>query len=298
MGLLNPFVIKKWIALLVPAILGVTTYAILTVMYGPIIAIFGYLAALIISLLIGSALLANPFTNMLEGQGILAMNIDSTGIITPFLINVNSPYMVGKLQGRPLADIFDREAVMQIAHPRTRGGFFNFFNRGDKLVGNTGKLNVTTKTTDKGVETIAEERGVHIYLAEPLYNQARFMMFNWPVIIYNNQVKSVLTKDFLSEFEKDTFAEHSILYLNRKLEELSSITRDFARYVVETLKPKGSFLGGSWWIWVIIGIVGVILIAMFGPAILSAIKGPGGNAIANAGTTISGGVQQIVTPRG
>lgn len=287
MGLLNPFVIKKWIALLVPGIMGVMTYAIVNTMFGPLYAIGGYLLVLIVSLLIGSALLSNPFTNMLEGQGILALNIDSTGIITPFLINVNSPYMVGKLQGHQIADIFDREAVMQLAHPRSKGGFFSFFGRGDKI----------TKDATGQPDREAEDRGVHIYLTEAKYNQARFMMFNWPVIIYNNQVKSVLTKDFLSEFEKDTFAEHSILYLNRKLEELSSITRDFARYVVETLKPKGSFLGGSWWVWVLIGIVAIILIALFGPKILEAIKGPGGNAIAGAGNTIAGGIGQIVTPR-
>jgi hypothetical protein len=257
-------------------------------MYGPIVAIFGYLGVLIVSLLIGSALLSNPFTNMLEGQGILCRNIDSTGIITPFLINVNSPYMTGKLQGQPIADIFDREAVLQLAHPRSKGGFFNFFGRGDKI----------TKDVTGLPDREAEDRGVHIYLTEAKYNQARFMMFNWPVIIYNNQVKSVLTKDFLSEFEKDTFAEHSILYLNRKLEELSSITRDFARYVVETLKPKSNMFAGGWWIWVIIGIVGVILIAIFGPSILAAIKGPGSTALASVGDKISGIPGQIVAPRG
>ena len=62
--------------------------------------------------------------------------------------------------------------------------------------------------------------------------------------------------------EKDTFAEHGVLYLNRKMEELTSVVRDFGRHVVETLKPKQSLFKNKWVI-VIIIIFAVILLIIF-----------------------------------
>jgi hypothetical protein len=96
-------------------------------------------------------------------------------------------------------------------------------------------------------------------------------------LLYNEQIGAFITKEFLSNIEKDTFAEHTVLYLNRIMEELTSVMRDFARYVIESLKPKGSIFGSKWF-WIIILIVGLILAGLLAPSLIKSIKGMMGTA--------------------
>lgn len=242
--MINVFKVKKYCALMINSFLSAILMFIGFTYYG----IFGGLGFLFVGVLLGVLLgnifLNNPFTEMLEGKGILTLNIDSTGIIRPFVVAVDSPYIRGFFNKKPVNDVFDRESVNQLATP---------------------------KKAETSLEQL-EDGGVKITLSEKDYNAGRFALFHYPVLIYNSQINNIITKDFLSDQEKSTFAEHGVLYLNRKMEELTSAMLNFGRYVVETLKPKSSIFENKWFWVVLIGAL-VIMGFMFAPAIISAVKG-------------------------
>lgn len=252
----NVFVVKKWSSLLLSSFLGAIGFVVGNIYYG-LWGGFGFFGgALLLSLVIGNALLKNPFSCLLEGKGILAITMDSTGILQPFIFHVMSPFMVAKLNGMPIRDVFDREAVFQMAEPKVSPRF--------AIPDGTGGISIDLSVQD--------------------FNESRFAMFHYPVILYNAQNNSVITKTDLAEMEKTSFAEHGVLYLNRQMEQLTSAIRDFGRYVVETLKPKTDFLKSKWVI-IILVIFVVIMLALFGPSIIETIGGvssSGGDALATA----------------
>lgn len=242
--MINGFKIKKYCALMLNSFISAILMYIGFIYYG-ILGGLGFLfIGLILGLVLGNLFLKNPFTEMIEGKGILTFNIDSTGIIRPFLVAVNSPYIKGIFNKKPINDVFDRESVMQLAIP---------------------VKNLTPAMPTK-------DGGIKIELTEKEYNNGRFSLFHYPVLIYNSQIGNIVTKDFLSNQEKSTFAEHGVLYLNRKMEELTSAMLNFGRYVIESLKPKESIFANKWF-WIIV--VGAVLIlgAMFAPSIINAVKG-------------------------
>lgn len=241
---LNMFVVRKYAGIVASSMLTVMTYSIVTMYYGLLWGVVGLMVGLLVGFLVANKLLSHPFTDLVEGKGILALNLDSTGVIRPFICSLNSPYIQGKIGGKEVNDIFDRESTLQLATPKkVKGGYTE---------------------NDKG--------GITIELDEKKYNAGRFSLFHYPVIIYNQQIDSIITKDMLSDKEKNAFAEHTVLYLNRKVEELTSAVRDFGRHVVENLKPKeGIFSKG--WVWIVIIVLMVILGVMFLPAVMQSFQG-------------------------
>lgn len=263
--MLNPYTVKRWMAVLQATLLGTVGYVVTAYFYGPVYAVGGFAIALLLTLFIGGMLLRSPFTDMLEGKGILVFNMDSTGIITPFIVKINSPFLKGRVQGKEVKDIFDREAVYQLAQPE--------------------------KST-----TAAEIRpdGLHISLTQTAYNEGRFALHTWPVLIYNHQIGSIVTKSFLATKEHEAFAKHGILYLNRKVEDLTSYVRDFARHVIETLKPRGEgWLTSKWGIIIMVAGIGLLLL-LFAPAIMDGISGfigRGTETLSQSTGTASGAVK-------
>jgi len=241
--MINPFIIKKYAALIIVGMFSSIFLLVGTIYYGVPIGIVCMFAGLLTGVIVANLLLKNPFTTMLEGKGILAINLSSTGIMQTFIVKVNPPYIQGKLNGKLVNDVFNRSTVMQLEPPKPANKPAQFLENG----------------------------GIKIELDKDELNSARFGFFQYPCLIWNNQLHSVLTKDFLSDKEKGAFAEHGILYLNRKTEELTSHIRDFGRYIVETLKPKDNFFANKW-VWLIIVVVLIILAALFAPAIINAIK--------------------------
>ncbi len=265
--MINAFVVKKYSSLLLSSFLSTIMFIIGNIYYG-FWGGYGFLGlGLLLALLVGRTLLKNPFSDMLEGKGILTINLDSTGVIRPFICTVNPPYIRGKTGFSKVDDVFDRESIMQMTPP------------------------VRNSTA---VE-IKKDGGINIDLDSSETKNAKFAFLHWPCIIYNEQMKTVLTKDFLSTHEKDTFAEHGVLYLNRKVEELTSVVRDFGRHVVETLKPKSSLFTNKF-VWIFVIILMVILVALFAPAVLKTLGGTFG-AAGGAVSTATGGGSGTIIPR-
>lgn len=268
MFLINAFVMRKWAGLIIPQLLSVVLFVIGDIYYGVWGGVSFFLVALVLGLFLGFILLKNPFSDMVEGRGIMVFDFTSTGVIRPFLVRLQNPFVVGKFNGKFIKDIFNREAVASLAPPVVS------------------KATVSTKSSG----------GLSIDIDEKEYNENRFALFHYPVLIWNSNINSFLTKEWFSELEKTIFAEHTVLYLNRNLEDLTSAVRDFGRHIVDTLKPSESFFSNKW-VWIIIFIAIIVVLAMFAPSILNTLKGVGstvGGAVGTAGGAVAGAP---ITPR-
>jgi len=232
--MLNIFKIKRWAGIFVACFLPAISFYI-GMMYGLLFGIGAFFISSIISIFASSMLLRNPFTQMLEGKGLLTLKIDSTGVIQPFIMSLHQPYVKSILNREKIDDVYDRETVLSTSPPLKMGEV--------KINSETNEIDIKLKTNE--------------------FNRARFQMFQYPTLIYNAQLKSLVTKEFISSREKEAFAEHGILYLNRKMEELTSQIRDFGRYIVEMTKPKTSLLKSKW-IWIIIIGLMVFVAVMLG----------------------------------
>lgn len=240
--MINPFILKKYLALTISAMVPLMCFYISSSYYGLYYGLGFLVLGLILSYIICSMLLKNPFTLMLEGRGFLTLDLSSTGIIIPFITNLNPKekrFIIGRPNNKELEDIFDRNTVLQISEPI--------------------KLKKAMEEKD-GILTIK--------LDKKAYNSARFSMLHYPVLIWNSQLNSLLTKDFLSDNEKSMFAEHTVLYLHQKTKQLIDASTNFGRHVVDLLKPKNEFLK-SGWVWVIIIGALIVIAFMFAPKIVS-----------------------------
>ena len=262
--MLNMWVVRKWGGLMLSSLITVICFYIGTLYYGLMVGIASMVLGLIFGMLMGSLMLNNPFRKMLEGKGIMVFSLDSTGVIRPFIVGIQSPYIKGRFNKKPVNDVFDRSTVLNLATPKEVGK--------------------KAKVTDEG--------GVEIKLSNEDYNKGRFGFFHYPVLFWNDQIKSIITKDFLGDTEKQVFAEHGVLYLNRKMEELTSAVRDFGRHVVELTKPKESFWANKW-VWVIVAVLVGILVFLFAPVLIDAISKVG----ITAGSGYEEAVNNAVTPR-
>lgn len=293
--MLNMFVIRKYAALITASMISVVLFYVGTIYYGLLWGLLFLLIGLLMGVLVGVFMLKDPFRAMLEGQGIITFNMDSSGLLRPFISAFFAPYIKARLDGREIDDIFDRDAVFNLAAP-IQAGRAGFTMLGRKVLINKKKkkeFDEAFKSGDwSGLEKdkdykIVEEKHFALLLTEEEYNKGRFALYHYPAFIWNNQTGTLITKDFLSNLEKDIFSEHPILYLNQKVRELTSAVRDFGRHVVENIKPKGSLMA-NWWVWLIIGIFVIIMAVMFLPAILNTIGGISGPA-ATAVATAKGG---------
>lgn len=253
------FMIKRWGAFLLTGFLPVMFYMIGEMYYGFLWGIGIMMLGLLFAVYIGGVMIRNPFTMMLEGQGLLALNIDSTGVIRPFIVGLDQPFVKGHLDGQKVTDVYDREAVLSLALP-VQGG---------------------NAITIKNPIVQPINKGVILDIGEEAFNRSRFGLYHYPVLIYNAQLKSLLTKDFLSGQEKQAFAEHGVLYLNRKMEELTSIIRDFGRYVVELTKPQTSIFQNKYF-WIIIVVFCIIMLILFGKPLIEGITSTGQAAMGAA----------------
>lgn len=274
----NQFVLKKWAALATCAFLPTIGYNIGYGYYGLIGGLGFFFGGALLGCIMGIVFLKNPFTTMLEGKGLIAMNIDSTGILTPFVMNVNTPYIKGKVRGKTVKDIFNRKSVFSIGTPIVSKY---------PAINDVGKNVVPDKIPEIGDEIEEYKNYLHIRLDKDAYNNSKFGFLHYPLIMYNSQTKSVITKDWLSDKENEVYAEHTVLLLNRKMDELTQVTRDFARHVIESLKPIKKF-AGSWITWLIIVAVVIVLLVLFGPSILQAIRG---DVVSSATGAVSNVVQ-------
>jgi hypothetical protein len=269
---LNEYVLKKWAALLFIGFFTTICYQGVSMYFGPIVGVVGMIFGIAISSFIANLMLRNPFRLMLEGKGLLVLDLTSSGIIRPFLVQMLPPFLKGMIDGKVVKDVFDRDAIYQLSPVLET------------------KISATQ---DNGV--------LKLELNTDEFSKAKFVMNTMPCLIWNSQLKSLMTKEYLSKNEKKAFTSHTVLYLQRTLENLSDNVRDFARYVVESLNP-GEKKSVPSWIWIVIMIIGFIALAYFaGPTIINFIKSMSGavkqGASAASPTIAQSNTAAVITPR-
>lgn len=280
--MLNPFLIRKYAALLIASFVPGVLLTIGSMFYNFWLGLGLFMIGAILATILGTMFLKNPFTTMLEGKGLLAIDMASPGILRAFNISLKQPYIGGKLGGEDIEDVFDRDAVMLLAPPEEVEGVE------EEEEGLDGMKNTLIKDA-----ITYEGKNINIRLSEKAFHRAKFQFNQYPVILFNSQLKTIMTKDFFAMREKDMFANHPIIYLNQKMQELTSIVRDFARYIVEQTRPKNSVFANKWvWVIIIIGIV--VLLAIFAKPLISVIQG----ATSAGGAAIQSAAGAAVTPVG
>lgn len=250
----NVFVVKKWAGLFLAGFLPALAFLIGNAFYGFWFALIFLGGGFLVGGLVANLLLRNPFRELVEGKGLLVLDLNSTGILRPFIFGIDHPYIKGRIGKDDVVDAFDRDTVKMLSRP--------------VVCGDKAKFEAKESSDDGESELVFR-------LDEKKYNESRFALFHYPVLLYNAQMRSFLTKDWLSDKEKSGFAEHGVLYLNRKMEELTSAVRDFGRHVVELTKPKAGLFSSKWtWI-IILGFV-VLLIILFAPKVWQTVVGNSG----------------------
>lgn len=256
------YLVRKYSAIIMAQLMAVMAMYFGIVFLGLLWGVGLMVVGMLIGLPLAALLLRTPFNGMLEGKGLLALNMDSTGIIQAFIMRLDSPFIRGRVKNKDVTDVWDRETTFTLQAPVEAPPA--------KFDDKTGKLTLSLDSSQ--------------------LSQARFGFQQYPVFIYNQQINSLLTKDFFAEKEKQLFTDHQILYLNRKVEELTTYTLHFARGVVELLKPKRVLGSPTFWVAVIVFAVLVILGIMFAPSIIEAAGGAASgatDAVGNVGGAIS-----------
>jgi len=250
---------KKYGALILNVFFPMIALIVGYMFYGFIISLIVMSVVSVLTIICATLLLSHPFRDMIEGSGLLVLDITSTGILRPFLVKVNPPNIWGNLAGKQIKGFWNRELAVNMAKP-----------------------------VKAGKATLKEKGGIQIDMTEKEYNKGRMAMLHYPILIYNSAVKSFITKDMISEMEMKTFSEYQITLLNHQQEDLSSNLKHFSRSVIDQLRPKFQLGKGA-----VAGIVIVIILIIFGilflpkiaPQIMNIFSG-GAEAIGNVAEAV------------
>lgn len=262
--------VKKIIGLYIQGFIPFIIFFLLLLFgFGLIIAIGGAMMGIVIGMLVFIAFYRHPMVMFAEGEGMMAMTIDSTGIIEPFIVKASPPAVRGVMKGgKEVNSIFDRNTIFYTKPPQRANLDYN-------------------GETDDGF------RHYDLKVKKGDESKITFAFQQYPTFIYNKNTETLLSKDALAKMEIEGVVKHQIIYLTKKTEELTGIMRDFARYIMESLRPKRSMFEGKgrWIIGIIIAIFVFILMLLFAPKIMEII----GPAISSIRGTAS---QTVETARG
>lgn len=244
--MINPFKIKEVLGLIVPQLITILGFMIIFTTNGFFIAAMSSVLLMVIGLVVGKLIIKNPFTEMLKGNGLLTIPIDSKGILNPFLCTFSKGHINGVFDGEEVKAPFDRKVVFNIEYP-------------EKI-------------------SMVKDKDANLYLkiSQDEISERRFGMYHLPVLLYNAQLGSFITKDWLSEKETHTFARHHIIHANKIAERLTKEITNFGRYIADNAmqKFKNILSNPIVKILITIAVVGLIgyLLFKFAPALLTNAK--------------------------
>lgn len=194
---------------------------------------------MVIMIFAGTYIYRHPMMAVTEGDGILGITMDSTGVMTPFLLKVSTPYLTANMGGEQIRTTFDRQTVNYLMNPK------------------------------QGTIAYGPDKRLQISMDEAEYKNNIMNLGGIPTIIYNKHMGAFVSKEMLSTGETEAFVQHLVLHLNRRTDELSSSVRDFARYIVEQTRPKAAFWTQTWFFAVIIIVIIIGLAIFLGPQLLT-----------------------------
>jgi hypothetical protein len=249
------YFVKKWGAFALCVMLPAYALYTMTVFRQPFMVSMGvYLLIGLMCVIISNTLIKNPFTDMLEGKGLLSINFDSTGIMRPFISEFRSPYIVANSNNKSIKDAYDRNIAIQLSLP------------------------VKTKHAWQRIEDSEKNiRGWGLFIDDDEFSKSKFVLNQYNVLLWNDQLQTFITKEALGTFESNVLANHIILALKRFIDDLTSNIRNFARHFVDLTKPedkKNIFANPVAIVIMVIAVIGVaILIIMNMPKITASLQG-------------------------
>lgn len=251
---MNMFSVKKYAAYFVMSFMPAMAFFISLLYLDYFTAVGMFFAFMALAIVVGTIMVSHPMMQMIEGKGMLTMTWDSTGVIESFLVRADAPFVRGIFRKKLKETMFDREIVNYLIPPQ-EGKMVeaSMLNAEGKIVGKRKVLLMPTQ----------QEKPDYL-----------FSFGSYPCFIFNKSLDNFMQKSLLSNFESNTFVKHMVLHLLKKTEDLSMHVRDFARYIVESTRPKkGWFAGNRWIIWLIIAAAVITMVALFVPALLETISG-------------------------
>lgn len=247
----NLWKVKKWGGIFIAGMLPL--FIFMFFLFGGYDILMSLMAAILgvfLGGIIMSLMLKHPFIDLLSGDGLLVLTFDSTGVIKPYIAKVMSPFISTIIDGQKQDTIFDRDSVFYTGLPDKAEISAN--DPSDGFIHYDMKVK-------KGEET-----------------SITFGFLHYPTFIFNKNMGAFLTKDALGKMETEAVIKHLVLYLKKKTEELTSIMRDFARYVIEMSRPKGSMFAGifgNWFFWIALIFGAGVLLYLFWPSIAGIFSG-------------------------
>jgi len=206
---------------------------------------------------------SSPWVRAVEGDGIICLNIASTGIIEPYILKVENPYAVGKILGKVRKMFFDRAAINYLLDPK-KGLMKESPNNPDKMIIEV--ENPFNKTD---------------------FNAKRFDLQGSTCFIYNEQLKNFITKDFLNEKEQGMFLKNQAMSVYLQLEDVKENLHYYASFVNQKLM-KDKVFGVDMRLLALLLIV-LIVAALFGPSIIDLIN----SVFSRASTSIGGATNSV-----
>ena len=231
--------------------------------FGALIATAVAALFIVVGVFIVRRMYNTPFDAIVEGEGLLTLTFDSTGVIAPFVARYVRGQIQYNIDGEEITEPFDRRKLLHLFPPR---------------------------------QAIWREEGEKIVIEIPKDElpDARFAFMGLPTIIYNRKLATTVAKNDLAKLEtKDTLLLETI-NLRHEVRRLSDLVTHFARYVMDQLKPKKQWFQNTW-LWIIIAIVIAAFVGYFLLEMLPTLFGGGTTAAAGAHKAAAGG---IITPRG
>lgn len=242
------FRFSKYLALVIAAIVPSIAFMMGLIFFNLLYAMIYWIVFVITTIIIGGLfIIRHPFLQVLEGKGLLVLDINSRGIVQTFIAKIIPPYIKSKIFGKDVSSLFDRKSTYFMNAPKTA----TLEEKGDDII---------------------------LRIKQDDYNKFGFKVLSLPTVIYNSQIGEFLDKGMLEKVETKMFTKNKLLYVGKKVEEQSMQIRDFARYIVEQTKKSDTIFGMNkkLLIIILIAIGAVVIGALLLPNVLkttSAIAG-------------------------
>lgn len=207
---MNINLIKRYLGLFLVGVLPVLMYMMgLIFDYSMPLNLMVTFITIFLTIILYRLLTNTPLDLLVEGKGILIMDFNSTGMITP---------IVGLVANKRVYD--------------TKGNYLGAFDRSKGMyLKNPVK---TTMTVDED-----NEENYIIKIPKNKKNDYTFKVFDYPTFIYNSHTKTFLDKKDLNKFELDSTNKSALLSLENKVDDLSKYILHFARSVIDEFQPSG-----------------------------------------------------------
>jgi hypothetical protein len=201
--------IKKLLAIEAAAIIPLI--ALMGMVLFGINILFALMFTMFIAIIIGfiSSIITsqNAWVQAIEGKNMLCIDLNSSGIVKLFNVEVNVPDIKLNTDKGSEKRIYDRMISFVLKNPEQKMSVYE---------------------NDK-------EDNLEFKMPRKDFQKSLFKAGYLNFLVYNSQTGMFLTKEFLAQSEKELMIEYVTLNEWKELKELNKIMRDFTRQTMDTI---------------------------------------------------------------